>query len=83
MNEYQTGRPSVLTVEQAASRLKVSRSLVYSLIEAGKLTCHRIGIGRGTIRLSSTDLETFLKTCRTSESPPPADLPPDSVNTTE
>ncbi|WP_407652641.1 helix-turn-helix domain-containing protein [Aporhodopirellula aestuarii] len=57
-------RTSVLTVEQVASQLRVSRSLVYSLIEAGKLKCHRIGIGRGTIRLSQADLESFLRNCR-------------------
>lgn len=54
----------MLTVDQAASQLQVSRSLVYSLIEAGKLKCHRIGTGRGTIRLSPADIELFLASCR-------------------
>lgn len=76
-------RPNVLTVEQAASRLKVSRSLVYSLIETGKLTCHRIGIGRGTIRLLPNDLETFLASCRKNDQASPADALPDQVRSNE
>ena len=36
----------LFTVEQAASQLQVSKSNVYSLIERGKLACHRIGVGR-------------------------------------
>ena len=64
-------KKEVLTVEQAASRMKVSRSLVYSLIDAGKLVCHRIGIGRGTIRLSPTDLEDFIRRCRKPDATKP------------
>lgn len=55
---------SLLTVEQTAKRLQVSKSIVYSLIEAGKLICHRIGLGRGTIRVSAADLESYLADCR-------------------
>ena len=50
----------LLTVPQVAERLNISPSAVYQLIEAGKLGHHRIGIGRGTIRVSEADLGAFL-----------------------
>jgi excisionase family DNA binding protein len=55
---------TMLTVDQTAERLQVSKSIVYSLIERGKLVCYRIGLGRGTIRVSVSDLENFLTNCR-------------------
>ena len=36
-----------MTVRQAADRLEISPSLVYSLIQGGKLRYARIGNGRG------------------------------------
>ncbi|MCB9950051.1 MAG: helix-turn-helix domain-containing protein [Planctomycetaceae bacterium] len=54
----------LLTVEQAATQLQVSRSVVYALVERGKLACHRIGLGRGTIRIAQSDLDTYLESCR-------------------
>jgi len=54
----------MLTVEQAADQLQVSKSIVYSLIEAGKIACHRIGLGRGTIRMSQDDLDQYLESCK-------------------
>jgi len=62
-----------LTVPETAERLKVSKSCVYQLVETGKIPCHRIGTGRGAIRISETDLEEYLTECRsemqTSEKP--------------
>ena len=55
---------SLLTVKQASERLQVSPSMVYALIENGKLGCHRIGLGRGTIRISQSDMESYLAECR-------------------
>ena len=57
-------KTSLLTVEQAAEQLQVSKSIVYSLNEAGRLACHRIGLGRGTIRISTMDIESYLDACR-------------------
>jgi len=62
----------LLTVRDAAAILKVSCSLVYQLVAAGKLPCYRIGTGRGAIRIRSDDLETYVAACRTD----PADVSP-------
>jgi excisionase family DNA binding protein len=59
----------MLTVGQVAERLVVSPSLVYALVEAGRIACHRIGMGRGAIRIDERDLETYLEACRTSPRP--------------
>ena len=53
-----------LTVRDVANRLQLSESLVYRLIEQGKLPCHRVGTGRGVIRVSEADLDGYLATCR-------------------
>jgi excisionase family DNA binding protein len=58
----------MLTVSDVATRLHVSKSIIYQLIESGMLPCHRIGIGRGTIRVSESDLDAYLDSCR--EGPP-------------
>lgn len=50
----------LLTVREVAERLKCSRALIYALCEKGKLSHHRLGMGRGTIRVSVGDLEAFL-----------------------
>ena len=54
----------MLSVKKVAERLSVSQSVVYSLIDAGDISIHRIGRGRGTIRISESDLDNFLKRCR-------------------
>ena len=53
-----------LTVPETADKLKVSKSCVYQLVETGQLSCHRIGTGRGAIRISETDLQEYLTSCR-------------------
>jgi excisionase family DNA binding protein len=52
------------TVEEIAQLLKISRSNVYQLTERGKLAAHRIGIGRGTIRVAKSDLDAYLQSVR-------------------
>ena len=42
----------MLTVSQVAERLNVSQSIVYSLVDKGLIVCHRIGLGRGAIRMA-------------------------------
>lgn len=52
------------TVRDVARLLHVSESAVYALIDSGQLACHRIGNGRGVIRISGDDLDRYLGTCR-------------------
>jgi excisionase family DNA binding protein len=59
----------MLTVKDVAERLRISPTCVYQLIDRGKLPCHRIGIGRGAIRVCETDLVSFLGECREESSP--------------
>ena len=50
----------MLTVKDVAERLNIAPSTVYSLLSQNKLRCYRIGLGRGTIRVSEDDLSVFL-----------------------
>lgn len=59
---------ALLTVREVAERLRVSSRSVYDLVASGKLACHRIGMGRGAIRVNEGDLAAFLDSCR--EVPP-------------
>ncbi len=55
-----------MTVRQAAERLEVSASTVYGLIAAGRLRHHRIGTGKGAIRIPDSAIEEFLKASEVS-----------------
>lgn len=55
---------SFLTIREVAQLLKLSQSSVYQLVEAGRLAHHRIGHGRGSIRVSERDLLAYLERCR-------------------
>jgi excisionase family DNA binding protein len=50
-----------VTVKQAAARLEVSSATIYVLVAAGKLKCHRVGLGRGAIRITEEHVVEFLK----------------------
>jgi len=52
----------MLTVQEAAGRLKVSESTIYALIKAGRLRSHRVGLGRGVIRISESAIVDYLAT---------------------
>jgi excisionase family DNA binding protein len=65
----------MLTVQDVALILKVSNSLVYDLIASGKIACHRIGNGRGAIRVRRDDLEQYINRCRVEPEIPPARIP--------
>ena len=54
----------LLKPRQLAERLNVSLSTVYGLIESGKIACHRIGRGRGAVRVSEADFDAYLTSCR-------------------
>ena len=53
-----------LTVRQVARRLNVDDRTIYSLCSSGALAHHRIGNGRGTIRIMPEDLNRFLERSR-------------------
>ncbi|WP_146599765.1 helix-turn-helix domain-containing protein [Novipirellula aureliae] len=53
-------KSSMLTVNEVADRLNVAPSTVYGLLSQGRLKCYRIGLGRGTIRVSEDELARFL-----------------------
>jgi excisionase family DNA binding protein len=54
----------MLTVKQAAERLRVSTALIYALCAGGKIVYERYGLGRGTIRISDEDLEAYRRAAR-------------------
>lgn len=66
----------LLTVKDVAARLNVSLSCVYQLVEAGRLPHHRIGLGRGAIRCSESDLSEYLAGNRESSQVSESARPP-------
>lgn len=50
-----------MKVKEAARRMEVSPATVYALVASGRLRCSRIGIGRGTIRISDDQLADYLR----------------------
>lgn len=60
----------MLTVNQVAERLQISKQSVYGLIQRGQLATHRFGAGRGTIRISEADLAKFVEACRSQPATP-------------
>ena len=63
-----------MRVREAAQRLDVSQATVYALVASGKLRCHRVGLGRGCIRISEEHLAEYLKGAEpiVVQAPPPA-----------
>ena len=49
--------PSLLTIEEVAEFLRVSKTSVYRLVERRELPFHRVG---RTLRFTRKDLETYL-----------------------
>ena len=66
----ETKNSNLLTVKDVAARLNVSSSLVYQIVEGGKLPVHRIGNGRGSIRFRSEDIEAYVDECRVEKQAP-------------
>jgi excisionase family DNA binding protein len=60
--------PMVLTVEQCAKRLAISRSAAYDAIAAGTLPAVRIG--RRSLRVPVASLERFLDVQPTTDPAP-------------
>jgi len=59
----------MLTVKQVAEQLGVSAACIYQLVGSGKLSAHRIGLGRGAIRISESDLTEFVESSRKEKRP--------------
>ncbi|MFL6545382.1 MAG: helix-turn-helix domain-containing protein, partial [Candidatus Udaeobacter sp.] len=57
-------RCSMLTVRQAAAQLGCSEQLVYRLVESRQLAHFRVGLGRGKIAISESDVATYLASRR-------------------
>ncbi|MCA9092306.1 MAG: helix-turn-helix domain-containing protein [Planctomycetaceae bacterium] len=56
------------SVSDIARQLKISLAAVYELCQSGKLSHFRFGKGRGTIRISTEDLQAFLVDSRRESS---------------
>jgi excisionase family DNA binding protein len=53
---------TLLTTDEVAERLGVTRRTVQNWIKAGELACYQFGEGKGTTyRIDPKDLEAFLK----------------------
>ena len=51
----------LLTVREAAKMLHVSVGTIYALCDSGQLAHHRLGTGRGTIRIAADALKSYHK----------------------
>jgi excisionase family DNA binding protein len=60
-----------MTATEAAKLLEVSVATVYELCAAGRLAHHRIGLGRGVIRIDRPDLDAYLASSRVEARPNP------------
>ncbi len=59
------------SVKEIADYLNVSQAVVYRLIESHLLSAHRIGVGRGTLRISEKQLQMYLDSTSTESLPAP------------
>ncbi len=57
-------RPELYTVKDVAGILKVSGSLVYALIDSGRIPACRVGRGRGAVRVLKQDLLDYIENNR-------------------
>ncbi len=59
---------TLLTTDEVAERLGVTRRTVQNWIKAGELACYQFGTGKGTTyRIDPQDVEAFLKKHRRGE----------------
>jgi excisionase family DNA binding protein len=70
---------SLLTIRKVAERLAIAPSTAYALVQSGKIASHRIGLGRGAIRVDERDLEAYLEFCRSSPRAAPRPKEPPST----
>lgn len=69
------GERIFLTVRDVARVLQVSIASVYAIVAEGKIACHRVGSGRGSIRFEERDLEEYLSSCRMEKAEEPKRTP--------
>ena len=62
----------LLKAAEAGKALGVSARTVYALAAAGKLACHRIGVGDGAVRFDPADIEAYKQSCRLPATTPAA-----------
>ncbi len=55
----------LLTVDEVASTLRLSRQSIYRLIDAHVLPAHRVGTGFGSLRVNAAELDAYLDKHRT------------------
>ena len=61
---------TLLTVKEAAALVKLSIGAVYALCNSGTLPHHRLGQGRGAIRIDRVDLLRYVEECRPASRSP-------------
>jgi len=77
MNDTQpqhAAEDAFLRVSEVATRLNLSLSTVYQLIETGRLPSHCVGMRKG-IRVAESDLLTYVEQCRSARRQTPAPAP--------
>ena len=65
----------MMKVQEVAKRLNCSVSTVYELVEAGKLAAYRIGLRRGSIRVTEEQIEAYLASCQSTPLEPKPSSP--------
>ena len=63
---------SLLTAKEAAPLLGLKPRTLYALAAAGKIACHRLGVGDGAIRFDPADIEAYKQSCRSPATMPAA-----------
>ena len=58
MSTIDTRPPELLTINEVAPILRVTRSTAYRLVKSGVIPAHRIG---GSIRINRAELEDLLR----------------------
>ena len=57
-----------LTPKQAAARVGVSQSMIYTLLRAGKIPALRIGCrGKGKWLIDCSDFDKWVKSCQVTD----------------
>jgi excisionase family DNA binding protein len=62
---------NLISVSEAAKRLRVSASFLYGKIASGELKHYRLGHGQGGIRISDEQLAEFLSAREAGGDPSP------------
>ena len=71
------------SLKKLAEQWEVSESLLYQLVEKGKLSCVRIGAGRGVIRFRKSDIDEYLRNAEARKTDAEARLPNRTVRKTK